>query len=60
MIMKKVFNINMERSQSVTIWEDGCLSTEAQNGDNPQVDLNEDQTRNVYEELHKIYGEKDT
>lgn len=58
--MKKVFNINMERSQSVTIWEDGCLSTEAQNGDNPQVDLNEDQTRNVYEELHKIYGEKDT
>ena len=58
--MKEIFNIDMERCQSVTIFEDGCLSTCAQNGDNPQVDLDEDQTRKIYEELHKIYGAKDT
>ena len=58
--MKKLFNINLERNQSVTIWEDGCLSTCAQKGDNPEVDLNEDQTKKVYLKLKEIYEPQST
>ena len=56
--MKNLFNIKLERNQSVTIWEDGCLSTEAQNGDNLEVDLNEEQTKEVYLALKEIYEPK--
>jgi hypothetical protein len=56
--MKKAFNMDLERNQSVTIWEDGSLSTCAQNGDNPEVDLSEAQTREVYLKLKEIYEPK--
>jgi len=53
--MKALMSISLERNQSVTIWEDGCLSTCAQNGDNPEVDLNEAQTKEVYLKLKEVY-----
>ena len=40
---------------ALAIWEDGCLSICAQNGDNPEVDLNKEQTKKVYLKLKGVY-----